>query len=479
MLFDRYIIERIKYDLSLSMRPLLLLFALFLSVSAFAADASNTPPPLLAKPTRFEAAKTAKPEIIKGKHLINEIVAVVNDEPITSDELDNEVLKVKAQLNSTPEAQLPDALTLKRQVLQQLINQTIALQMAKRQGISVSDSEVDASITEITAQNGISQDALKQKLAASGLDFSDYFNTIKKQLIINKLEQRAIMGKIYIPPRDIQKYIDQHFNDQNTLYRVDNILLPLPEGATSAQKSAALKKAAKIVADVKANKISFEEAARKYSKSSNADNGGKLGEKILSELPTIYSEKVKQMSEGTISKPFIANNGVQIIYLAEKRVPDDKKHYIDEYHVYQIVIKTSPIVDSGDAKAKLMRIITAINNGQRFSTLARANSQNHDNADSGGDMGWVSLQTLPMALAEKIRTSPIDVISQPFQVNNSWQIIKVTAKRKKDNTAAYQEEEATNALFQQNAAQVLKTWMMSLRDSAYVDILNPELKLSE
>ncbi|MBK2124144.1 peptidylprolyl isomerase [Fangia hongkongensis] len=457
--------------------------ALVLSSTAIAQEQStNSPPTLLQNPSLIQKNMTKLPEVKttpKGKHIINEIVAVVNDEPITLSELNAEVVKTKAQLQEQPNAQLPDTLTLQRQVLQQLINQTIALQMAKRQGISVSDDEVNASIAQILAQNGMSLDALKTRLKHSNLSFEDYFNTVKHQMIINKLQQRAIAGKVYIPPQDIQKYIKTHFSDNSVTYTVQNILLALPQNATDAQKNTELKKANDIINDIKAKKISFSAAAQKYSQSTNASSGGSLGSRKLSELPQIYADAVATLQAGEIAPPFIANGGIQIIKLDDKQVPESAKHYVDQYKVSQIVIDTSPIVDNEQAKAKLSRIITAIDNGQSFADAAKANSQNHDNASDGGNMGWIDPNTLSPVLASKIKTTKIGKISTPFQVGNQWQIIQVNDKRKEDNTKAYQTEQATNALFQQNAQQALKTWMLSLRDSAYVKILDDKLKLPE
>ncbi|WP_162902139.1 peptidylprolyl isomerase [Facilibium subflavum] len=434
----------------------------------------NTPPSLLQKPQASAAQNTQPP---KGKHLINEIVAVVNDQPITLDQLNAEVIKSKAQIQMQPNVSMPDTLTLQRQVLQQLINQTIALQMAKRQGISVPASEVNATIDEILAQNGITMDSLKQKLKASGLDFEDYFKTMQDQLMINKLQQRAIAGKIYIPPAEIDKYIAKHFTNKNTQYQVQNILLPLGSDTDQSTEKAAIQKAKDIIDEIKSNKLTFSEAAQKYSKSTNASSGGLLGWKTLDQLPGIYAKAVENMKKGQISAPFVANNGVQIVRLVDIKIPKSAKHFVEQYKVRQIVIDTTPIIDDSQAKAKLLRIVNAIKNGQSFANLAKSNSDNHDNADQGGSMGWVSLDGLPGKLAQEIKNIQQNTVSQPFKVGNSWQIIEVTGKRQKDNTKEFQKTQALNALFQNNAQQAVKTWMMSLRDNAYVKILDPKLEL--
>jgi peptidyl-prolyl cis-trans isomerase SurA len=98
---------------------------------------------------------------------------------------------------------------------------------------------------------------------------------------------------------------------------------------------------------------------------------------------------------------------------------------------------------------------------------------------SGGDMGWVTLSTQPAALAQAIKSAELNKVSPPFKVNNSWQVIEVLAKQNKDDTTSYQKDQAMVALFNENAQQALKTWMLSLRDSAYVEIVDKDLSLPE
>jgi len=360
-----------------------------------------------------------------------------------------------------------------------MINQAIALQMAGRQNIKVSDAEVNTAIDQISIQNGISREDLKQKLQLSDVSFEAYFNTVKKQLVINKLQQVAIAGKIYIPPAKIEQYITKHFTDKNTLYQVQNILLSLPKNADTTTKQTLLKKAEDIVQQIQSKTISFTEAAKKYSKSTNAASGGELGWKTLTELPGVYADKVRQMENGQISTPFIANNGIQIVQLVDTKVPDSTKHFIDEYKMRKIVINITPILNDSQAQAKLMRIATALKNGEPFATLAKSNSQDHNDTDQSGDMGWVSLSQLPLELAEKVKSAKLNEVSPPFRIGNQWQMIEVTDQRHRDDTKAYQQEQATQALFQENAQEALKTWMMSLRDSAYVKILHPALKIPQ
>ena len=122
------------------------------------------------------------------------------------------------------------------------------------------------------------------------------------------------------------------------------------------------------------------------------------------------------------------------------------------------------------AKLKLMKIIKELNNGSSVLKLVK-----HYNLDHR--IEWQSLSRLPIEIAEKVKIAKFNEIFFPFKIKNQWQIIELLDKRKKDNRESYYREKATEILFQEYGEQVLKIWMMSLRNSAYIKILYPKLNI--
>ncbi|MCF6764427.1 peptidylprolyl isomerase [Thiotrichales bacterium 19S3-7] len=459
-----------------------------LSIVSFqSALANDAPKASISSPnkttTTLNAIPQTKPaETISSNakiNVINQVVAIVNNGVITSEELDAAVEQTKAQITDQG-LSLPDDLTLKRQVLQQLINQSIILELAKRNHITVTDDDINQTIAMIADQNHISVAQLKDKLKTSGLNYQQYYDTMRKQLIMQKMQQKLVAGSIFISPKDIDAYVEKHLKQPEVKqYELANILIPLPKDKTPDSIDKAKSSATKLVNEIKSGKITFFEAARKYSQSGNALSGGDLGYKTLDELPSIYADKVKAMKKGEIIGPFEANGALQILQLKTIQVKDSQKHWVEQYHVEQILLKLTPILNTQQAKAQLQRIIIALDNKKSFSELAKANTQNYDVASKGGDLGWVSLSQVSPELANVIKSTPVDTVSQPFQVGDSWQIIKVIGKRKTDDTKNYLHMQAANILFRQRAEQMVKNWQLSLRGEAYVKILIPDLNMPE
>ena len=434
---------------------------------------------------RYQAySGTSSQSRSSGKHsssgtlkLMNKIVAIVNNKAITEVELSQAVKETRAQLREAGN-QVPDTQTLKRQVLQKLITKKIALQLAKKNNIVVSSLEVTKTIQNILKKNNVNLSQLKARLRLSGISYQSYRKNIKEQLIISKLQQQAVAKSINISSKEIEEYLQQHQRKQNKEYRLQHILLPLPTSRKPEETDKAMADAKKLVEEIRNGKISFTEAANQYSQSSDALQGGDLGYEKLGSMPKIFAKRVPDMQQGEIKGPFIAGGGIQIIKLKDIKEKQAKQHFVTQYDVQKIQINLTPVVDSYQAKEKLARIRTAIQNGASFNKQAKLNSQDHKTARKGGKMGWVTLKEVPYSMAQKIRSMNLNEVSQPFKSGDkSWSIIEVLGKRRKNNTEEYRRQKASNALFQKKAQKALKTWMNSLQERAYIKIKNPDLKM--
>ena len=346
------------------------------------------------------------------------------------------------------------------------------LQVAKRQNINVGDREVNMFITQNLAQEKMTLDILKVQVGKLNLHFKDYFNSIKNQIIIGRLRRHVLVNKVYISSKTVQRYIKKYLR-RNTMYQLMNIVIPMKEYASRLEMQAVLKKASNIINSIEMKKISFFKAAQRYSQSTNASQGGYFGWKKLSELPQIYINEIKNMKIGMISRPFIANKSIHIIRLQDEKIPSSMKHYLREYNVNIISIKTSPVLSNQSAKAKLMRIKKLVEKGVKFTECLRARDEYNSNR-----MGWIDTHHVPLAIGKSIRSTPIGKISEPFQIGEQWSIIQVEDKRMISDTQDYQYQKAFNILAQQKAEQVFETWISSMRTFTYIKIFDHRLESS-
>lgn len=438
---------------SMMMKKLCLIgFALLLSINTFANIPKNT---------------NAQP--------INGVVAIVNNQVITSQSLAHAVQFAQLSQNTNQS----NSLAFKRQVLQALITQTIALQLAKMNHLSVTPTELNAVLQRVAHSNHMTLQQLKNHITQQGIPFSEYEHNITMRLLITKLEQQAVAGSIIITHDEIDNYLAQKARepDPHTLYDVEQILITPIGKNTHHSIEQARAKAETIVQKIK-NGMRFSAAAMKYSQAGDASSGGDLGWQTLSELPPSFIAPLRALKIGEMTGPFQSNSGFHMIKLVGKKTPPPTQHYVTEYHVQQIVIKQSPVKTSAQAKIATHRLRNDIvNGGKSFASIAIADSDDDNSNQQGGDLGWVQLKALPSAIAKNIPELKKNHVSEPIEDSQgNWYLIKVTGKKRVNNTLHYEENQARMAIFHQKAKQKLATWQAQIRGASYIKIVDPDLK---
>lgn len=408
--------------------------------------------------------------LAKGE-VINQVVAVVNDGVVTQTDLNTALARTKAQAKMAG-VQLPPESVFKHKVLDQLIVEKIALQLAKVNNLTVTDSEIQKAVEEVAKRNGTSVADLKKMVKSQGLSYDQYKRVLKKKLLIRKLEQSAVASSIVITPQDVSNYLKQMKSTGKVQpkYTLSHILIGTGANPTPASIRAAEKKADKILALIKGN-MPFTKAVAEYSDAGDALQGGLIKNETVSELPSLFAQAVTSMKIGQIKGPIKSQNGYHIIKLISKKEPKAQTHYIDEYHIKMIMVKTSPILSSGKARTLLLSLRNAIENGASFASVAKLNSQDVASAANGGDLGWVTPEKMPAGLAEEVAAMPLNHLSKPFSIGNKWYLVQVLAKRQKDDTQGYKEMIARRALFQQKAVKAVQAWQAKIRAESYVKVL--------
>ena len=249
---------------------------------------------------------------ITPTHHLNRIVAVVNEEVITQSEFDHAFMAAQQQFaqSGTP---MPDATTFKKQVLDQLIYQKLQLQLAKRNNIKTTDTEVNDAIKRIAARNHITVEVLAQKLQEQNIPFDTFKSQISKQIILSKLQRQALNNTVTVSKAEVAAFRAQHANEINsTQYHLATILIPLPESPTDAQVAQAKTTAMAVLQQVHAQK-NFEAVMAKYPGSSD------LNWRSLNELPQLFAASIMKMQVGEIIGPIQAPNGFHILKLQNIR----------------------------------------------------------------------------------------------------------------------------------------------------------------
>src|ERR1700678_576945 len=250
--------------------------------------------------------------------LLDRIAAIVNDGLVLKSERDAQMDGVVKRLQEQ-KIELPSQSVLKQQVLDRLIVQEIQTQQAKRVGLTVSDEQLNSALQEIASRNKIPFDQLPTALAAQGVDYKQYRESMRKELTLTTLRQRDVIAHINVSPHELDQYLAREQSAAaNDEFNVSHILLSLPEAATPQQLDEITHKAQDLAARASKGE-DFAQLAIANSNSQTALDGGQLGWKKGNQLPQFILDLVVKMKPGEVSSPVRTPSGFHIVKLNERR----------------------------------------------------------------------------------------------------------------------------------------------------------------
>ena len=398
---------------------------------------------------------------------IDRIMVVVNDEIITQSELKVRLDEIKKRIASQ-KIEAPPENVLKKQVLERLILERLQLQVAKQMGLEASNDKVDTALQNIAAQNRMSLPELYKTMAKDGLSEAALREQIRQQIIIQQLVEREIGNRISVSESEMENFRANNENrDGGTEYNISHILISVPESATPEILQQTRQRAEALL-QILRNGAAFDQAAIANSQGQNALEGGNLGWKKTGELPALFVSALKTMRPGEVSDLLRSPSGFHLLKLIDKR-GGKKTQAITQTRARHILLRTNEIVSADDARRRLEKLRQRIENGDDFTELAKAHSEDPGSAVSSGDLGWVNPgQTVP-EFERAMDALKLNELSAPVRTSYGFHLIQVLERRQQDVTQERDQADARQQIQARKTDERYEQWVRQLRDEAYID----------
>ncbi len=413
------------------------------------------------------AAAAARAASTSGQKL-DGVAAVVNDGVVLDSELEEQVFVVAERLRQQG-LELPPPAVLRQQVLERLILQEIQLQRARRAGIRVGDEQLNAALADIARRNGLQLAQLPEALASQGIDYTSYRDGLRRELMLQILQQRDVIQRINISPRELEQYLEKQKSRPSELneYNLSHILIAVPQAATPQQLDEAARRARDVVVRARAGE-DFSRLAVAYSNSQTALEGGSLGWRRGPEIPTVLVDLVVGLKAGEVSEPLRTPTGYHIVRLNEVRGAD-LPSVVSQTRSRHILLKPNEIQDDATVRQRLLAIRERIVAGEDFAGLAKTLSEDPGSASEGGDLGWNAPGNFVPEFEAVLASLAENEISQPFRTQFGWHIVQLLGRRQFDNTDELRRQRAFLQLRESKAEEETELWLRRLRDEAYVE----------
>ncbi len=411
-------------------------------------------------------AIVATPGLQAATEVIDQVVAIVDDDIIMASELRERVAGIKENLKAR-DVKLPPEDTLIRETLDRLILESIQLQKGERAGVRISDAQLNSALQRIAAQNDMTLDQFRMALDEQGQSYAAMREQVHSEMIIQRVQAGNVNQRIQISEQEADNFMTTEEGQKLTQpeYHIVHALLAVSPDASDTDVAAAQAYVNKMVKRIRAGEP-FTQAVSS-STGQYTFSGGDLGWRKLDDLPSLLSDVAPGLPTGETADPIHSASGFHLVYMVEKR---GGAQMVAQTEVRHILIKTSEIMTEDQARALVTELRARAESGEDFGDLAREYSEDIGSAAEGGELGWTSPGQMVPEFEKVMNATSVDQISEPLHTQFGWHILQVQGRRENDMTNEASLAKAMDHLHNRKYQEELDAWLQQIRDEAYVDI---------
>lgn len=398
--------------------------------------------------------------------LIDRIIVVVNDSVLLQSDLDRAINQAKVQIKQRGITDPPED-ALRTQVLERLILSKLQTDRAGQAGIRIDDRDLNDILVNIATQNGMSLAEFADAIRNDGMNYLDVRQQIRDEVLINRLRQREVESRIAITDQDIALQLARQGPDDNVEYRLSDILVAVPDGASADERAKAKAKIEDLRKRASAGE-EFAQLAIANSDGQQALQGGDFDWRRAENLPTIFAAQARQLDVGSISPVFEVGSGYHILKLTDKRGGDQKQE-VQETRARHILLSANTVRDEEQTKLLARDIYDRLQKGENFDELAKKYSDDPGSKNSGGDLGFQPPGIFVPEFQLRLDQLKPGELSPPFRSKFGWHIASILERRTRDTTEESKRARARAAVMQRKVTEDYDVWLRRLREDAYVE----------
>jgi peptidyl-prolyl cis-trans isomerase SurA len=398
--------------------------------------------------------------------IVDQVVAIVDDDVIMASELRERVAGVAANLKARNIAMPPED-ELIRETLDRLILESIQIQKGTRAGVRITDEQLNAAVQRIAAQNRMTLEQFREALARQGQSYDEVREQVRREMIIQRVQAGNVNQRIQISDAEVGNFMATQEGQALTQpeFHLLHALLPLAPDASESDVASARSQVDAVMARIRAG-----EAFEKVISASNEPykfTGGDLGWRKLQDLPSLFTGIVPKLKVGETADPVRSDSGFHIVFLEAERGDD---RMVSQTKARHILVKPSEILSEEQARELLVSLKSRAQAGEDFGDLAREFSEDIGSAQEGGELGWTVPGQLVPEFEAAMGNTPVDGISDPVRTQFGWHIVKVEGRRDEDMTDEATRAKAMDYVHNRKYQEELDAWLRQIRDEAFVDI---------
>ncbi|NOH52246.1 peptidylprolyl isomerase SurA [Vibrio coralliilyticus] len=401
---------------------------------------------------------------------LDKVAVIVNSGVVLQSDIETSLKTIRANAKKNNQS-LPDKATLREQVTEKLIVDTIQQQEAERIGVRIDDNRLNEAIDEIAKNNNQTLEQLNTSITEEGLSYAQFREQVRKEIAANEARNALVRRRINILPAEVDNLANILAKETNATvqYKIGHIQLRVNDGD---DKAAIEEKANQIVKELNQGS-DFSTMAYTYSKGPKALQGGDWGWMRKEEMPTIFADQINLQNKGSIIGPFRSGVGFHILKIED--VKGLETVAVTEVNARHILIKPTVILSDEGVQKELLDITQRIQSGKAtFAEMAQQYSQDPGSAAQQGELGYQTSDLYVPEFKHQVDTLPVGQISEPFKTVHGWHIVEVMDRREVDRTDSALKNKAYRIIFNRKFNEEASAWLQEIRASAFVEVVKDE-----
>ena len=396
---------------------------------------------------------------------LDSIIAVVNDDIVLASDFNRERDNFLRQNRSNA----PGDQELDKLVIERLIVQSLQLQQAELRGIRIDDNALQRTIDDMARNNNMTVAEMRDTLNKDGINFLEFRENIRKELIVSTLSRREIESNLSVSDAEVEDLLNKELvGESGFRYELEHILVKLPQQADPNLVATSLTTAQTLASEAR-DGVPFARLVEIQRNQGNTEiEGGNLGSRSLQEMPGLFANQVEAMQEGDVSEPLRSAAGFHILKLVGRSSLDEAGPV--RVKARHILASTRNGTSSAEAKVKIDSVYQKLQAGASFESLAREFSDDPASADNGGDLGWFNRGEMVPKFEQMAFQSDTNEPLEPFVTEFGWHILEVLDQEVAENPRNQLESRARETLRRQKAEEQYQEWLTRLRGNAYVEL---------
>ncbi|MEO7390850.1 MAG: peptidylprolyl isomerase [Ramlibacter sp.] len=433
----------------------------------------------LAVPASAQGLRVTPPAIARpapsGPRQADFIVAVVNSEPITNNEMRSRMARFEQQLAQQGQ-QVPPRPELTRQVLERLISEKAQIQLARENGLKIEEALVDQAEANVARQNQISGAELRRRLAADGIALSQFREELRDQLLLTRLRERELDSRVRVSDLEVDNYIRElkTSTDPSAMeVNLAHLLVAVPERATDAQVAALRARAERARDRARAGEDFGKLVSEMSDAPGAAATGGLVGLRSADRLPPLFVQAIQAVPVGGVADVIRTDAGFHVVKVVEKHQGGLPGVNILQSHARHILLRPTPRLSEAAARQQLADFKKRIEAGQAdFAQLARQFSEDAS-GPNGGDLGWANPGLYVPEFEDVLNSLAPGQIGEPLISRFGVHLIQLLERRQATLSQREQREVARGLVREKKLDEAYTQWAQDVRGRAYVELREP------